>query len=62
MKTFTLINLLTRKMVTLEANSRLHARRMALDIANSTTGQYTDLCYWIEKQAYHDTTGYEVLA
>ena len=62
MKTYTLINLLTRNMITLEANSRLHARRKALDVANNTAGQYTDLCYWIEKQAYHDTTGYKVLA
>lgn len=59
MKTFTLINLITEQLITVQANSRLHARTKACTIAKQDE---SERCYWIAKQAYHDVTGYEVLS
>lgn len=60
MKTFTLINLLTKHMVTVEATNRLHARTQASALAGATDNDH--IIYWITKQDYHDTAGYTVLA
>ena len=59
MKTFTLVNLITEQLVTVQANSRLHARTKACQIARHAED---DRCYWIVKQSYHKTEGFEVLS
>lgn len=59
MQSYTMINLLTKQLVTIEANSRLHARTKACMIANHPEDER---CYWIAKQDYHDVTGYSVLS
>ena len=59
MKTFTLINLITKQLVTVQANSRLHARTKACTIANHAEDER---CYWIVQQDYHNVEGFKVLS
>ncbi len=59
MTAYTMINLLTKQLVIVQANSRLHARTKACSIAGH---HEDDRCYWIAKQDYHDATGYKVLS
>lgn len=59
MQNYTMINLLTKQLVNVDANSRLHARTKACNIAKQDE---SERCYWIAKQAYHDVNGYEVLS
>lgn len=59
MQSYTLINLITEQMITVQANNRLHARIKACDIAKQPQD---DRCYWIAKQDYHNVIGYTVLS
>ena len=59
MKTFTLINLLTNQLITVSADRRIHAKRIACEIAGHDK---SDSLYWIVKKDYHKTEGFTVLS
>lgn len=62
MRSFTLVNLLTKTVITLDSAKRVQAQHAATTALIKATGQYTDHCYWVERQEYHDVTGFKVLA
>ena len=59
MKTFTLINLLTSQLIIVSAERRIHAKRIACEIAGHNK---SDSLYWIVKKDYHKTEGFTVLS
>ena len=59
MKTFILINLLTSQMITVDAELRIHAKRIACEVAGH---HKSDSLYWIVKKDYHKVEGFTMLS
>lgn len=64
MKTFNLINLLTKQLVTVEAETLSIASKEAVLIAIDLDADHLDnhSAYWIKQRDYHNTEGYTVLS